>query len=88
VLKRTLADGVAQGLFGYAGKDAQDRFEPLYFNTTLGESEVEVSDETFLLTADEARKRIEPPRPARVELNQANVRRYCRGRSSLLSVVL
>jgi hypothetical protein len=61
VLKRTIADGVARGLFGYAVKDAQDRFEPLYFNTALGESEVEFSDETFLLTADEARKRTEPP---------------------------
>jgi hypothetical protein len=30
VLKRTIADGVARGLFGYAAKDAQDRFEPLY----------------------------------------------------------
>ena len=56
VLKRTIADGVARGLFGYAIKDAQDRFEPLYFNTALGESEVEFSDETFLLTADEARR--------------------------------
>jgi hypothetical protein len=57
----------------YAAKDAQDRFEPLYFNTALGESEVELSDETFLLTADEARKCTEPPRLAHVELNQANV---------------
>jgi hypothetical protein len=73
VLKRTIADGVARGLFGYATQDAQDRFEPLYFNTALGESEVEFSDETFLLTADDVRTRTEPPRLARVELNQANV---------------
>jgi hypothetical protein len=72
-LKRAIADGVARGLFGYAAQDTQDRFEPLYFNTALGESEVEFSEETFLLTADEARKRTEPPRLARVELNQANV---------------
>jgi hypothetical protein len=64
---------VARGLFGYAVKDAQDRFEPLYFNTALSESEVEFSDETFLLTADEARKRTEPPQLTRVVLNQENV---------------
>src|SRR5207249_4989805 len=44
-----------------------------FFSTALGESEVEFSDETFLLTADEVGKRTEPPRLARVELNQANV---------------
>jgi hypothetical protein len=71
-LRRTIVDGVAQGILAYAGKDAKGCFEPLHFEVSLSEADLEFSDEMFLLTADEARRHIEPPKLSRVELKPAN----------------
>ncbi|MEW6726648.1 MAG: DUF499 domain-containing protein [Bacillota bacterium] len=73
-LRRTITDGVAGGVFGYAGKDADGRFVPLYFETTLAEADIEFSNEVYLLPAAEARKYIEPPRLARMEIRPGRVR--------------
>ena len=73
-LRRTIVDGVAQGILGYAGKDAKSRFEPLHFETSLSEADLEFSDEMFLLTADEARRHIEPPKLTRLEVKPANTK--------------
>jgi hypothetical protein len=74
LLKRAIVDGVAQGLLAYAGKDAEGRFRPLHFKTSLTEANVEFSEEMFLLRAEDAKKHIEPPRLARVEVKPALVR--------------
>ena len=71
-LRRTIVDGVAQGILAYAGKDAKGRFEPLHFETSLSEADLEFSDEMFLLTADEAKRHIEPPKLSRIDLKPAN----------------
>jgi hypothetical protein len=74
LLKRAIVDGVAQGLLAYAGKDAEGLFRPLHFQTSLAEAGIEFSDEMFLLRAEDAKKHIEPPRLARVEVKPALVR--------------
>jgi hypothetical protein len=61
-VKETIARGVENGLLAYVGKGKGGRYEPFCFGTTLDASEVEVSDEMFVITADEAKKCIEPPR--------------------------
>jgi hypothetical protein len=73
-LRRTIVDGVAQGILGYAGKDAKGRFEPLHFETSLSEPDLEFSDEMFLLTAEEARRHIEPPKLTRLEVKPTNTK--------------
>jgi hypothetical protein len=40
----------------------------------LSEADVEFSDEVFLLTTEEAKRHIEPPRPARLEVKPASTR--------------
>jgi hypothetical protein len=72
-LKRAIVDGVAQGLLAYAGKDAEGRFRPLHFQTSLSEQDIEFSDDMYLLRAEEANKQIEPPRLARIELKPRRV---------------
>jgi hypothetical protein len=53
---------VENGLLAYVGKGRGGRYEPFHFGASLDAGEVELSDEMFLITADEARKHIEPPR--------------------------
>lgn len=67
-IKRTIVDGVAQKVLAYAAKDGDGRFEPLHFGTTLSEADIELSEDMFLLTAEEARKHIEPPRLGRLQV--------------------
>jgi hypothetical protein len=68
LLKRTIVDGVTQGDFAYARRDEAGRFDPLYLQTSLGEADVEFSEEMVLLRAADARKYVEPPRLARIEV--------------------
>lgn len=84
-IRRTIADGVTQGYFAYAGRDAQGRFEPLYFKTPLAEADVEISDDVVLLTAEEAIRHIEPPRLARLEI-EAGIAQVEPGQIVVLSV--
>lgn len=72
-IKRTIADGVSQGLLGYATKDENGRIKLLRFDESLGEAEVEISEDVFLLKAEDARKLIEPPRLARLVIRPEHV---------------
>lgn len=65
-IKRTIADGVTQGIFGYAHKDARDQIVLDRFNESLTEAEVDITDEIFLLKAEDAKKLLEPPRLVRL----------------------
>jgi len=67
-IKRTIADGVCQGAFGYARKDDGGQLVLERFNESLSEAEVEIDDEVFLLKAEDARKLLEPPRLARLTI--------------------
>jgi hypothetical protein len=61
-VKETIARGVENGVLAYVGKGRSGRYEPFLFGTSLSPDEVEISDEMFLLTAEEAKKHVEPPR--------------------------
>lgn len=61
-VKDTIARGVSQGILAYVGKRPDGRYDPFVFEKELGPAEVEISEEMFIITAEEAKKRIEPPR--------------------------
>ncbi|MCL4466049.1 MAG: DUF499 domain-containing protein [Chloroflexi bacterium] len=67
-IRRTIVDGVTQKVLAYVGKDGNGKYEPFYFGTSLTENDIELSEDMFLLTAEEARKHIEPPRLTRLEV--------------------
>jgi hypothetical protein len=73
-IKRTIADAVSGGQAGYADRDAQGRLKlrrrP---SEAMHESEVEISDEVFILKAADAQKLVEPPRLAQLRLSPENV---------------
>jgi hypothetical protein len=66
-MKETIARGVSEGAVAYVGKKSpQGQYTPFLYKTGLTAEEVEISEDMFILTADEAEKYIEPPRLAQV----------------------
>jgi hypothetical protein len=72
-VKRTIADGVTQGLLGYAVKDASGRLKLQQLKETLFEGDVEISDDVFILKPEEAQKLKEPPRLHQLALQHTHV---------------
>jgi hypothetical protein len=61
-IKDTIAKGVSEGILGYVGKKQGGKYKPFYFDKPLSADEVEISEDMFIITAEEAKKQIEPPR--------------------------
>jgi hypothetical protein len=72
-IKRTIADGVTQGTLGYATKDSHGKLKLERFKESLAESEVEISDEAFILKGEDAQKLLEPPRLAQLLIQPTQV---------------
>ena len=61
-IKRTISDGVTQGLLACASKDASGRLKLEKYKESLFEADVDISDDVYVLKAEEAQKLLEPPR--------------------------
>jgi predicted AAA+ superfamily ATPase len=72
-IKRTISDGVTQNLLGYASKDANGRLQLLKFQSSLFDADVEISDDIFILKAEDALKLLEPPRLASLAIRPEHV---------------
>jgi hypothetical protein len=72
-IKRTISDGVTQGLLGYATKDASGRLKLQKFKDSLSDADVEISGDLFVLKAEEAQKLLEPPRLASLAIRPEHV---------------
>lgn len=60
-LKETIARGVTNGVLAYVGKTPDGRCEPFFFEDDIAATDVEFSSDMFILTAEEAKRCIEPP---------------------------
>lgn len=65
-IKDTIGRGVAEGHFAYVGKSPKGGYFPFYFKKPLGSGDVEISDDVYLIKAEEAEKHIKPPELARI----------------------
>ncbi|MBU9576477.1 ATP-binding protein [Burkholderia multivorans] len=54
-LKETIVRGVQGGLIAYVGKGLNDKYQPFHFERTVSVEDIEISDETFLVTQETAR---------------------------------
>lgn len=72
-IRAAISRGVQDGVFGYATKDVEGRFKLEKLKESLLEADVEVSDDVFIVPADEAQKLREPPRLTRLALNRTDV---------------
>ena len=68
LIKRTIADGVTGKVLGYARKDATGKLRLEKFGESLSELEVELSEDVYILKADDAQKLLEPPRLAEIKI--------------------
>jgi hypothetical protein len=53
-IKDTLAKGVSGGFFAYVAKRGDGKYDPFKWNTSLPTSDVEISEEVFLINKDAA----------------------------------
>ena len=53
-VKDTISRGVEAGMMAYVAKDPSGKYEPFVFRQGLGESDLEVTDDVFLITKDAA----------------------------------
>ena len=72
-VKRTVADGVTPGLFGYASKDPRGQIRLEKMRESLFDAEVDISDDTYILKAEDSQKLLEPPRLAKLNIRPENV---------------
>lgn len=72
-IRDTLSRGVANGMLAYVGKTPEGHYKPFYFNTSLSPTDIEISDDMFIISADEAKKNIEPPKLIRLEVIPSNI---------------
>jgi len=72
-IKDTISRGVAGGILAYIGKTKNGAYDPFYYGKSLPVTEIEISDDMFIITAEEARKHIEPPKLASIQVSPQNV---------------
>jgi hypothetical protein len=72
-IKDTISRGVAGGILAYVGKKADGDCDPFYFRKTLPVAEIEISDDMYLITGEEAKKRIQPPKLTSIFISPQNV---------------
>jgi hypothetical protein len=65
-VKRTICDGVTQGAFGYATKDASGKIKLEKLRESLFDADVDIADDVYIIKADDAQKLLEPPRLAKL----------------------
>lgn len=72
-LKDTIARGVEASAFAYVGKGKGGKYDPFHFGASLDAGAVEISDEMYLITAEDAKKSIEPPRLTTIQVTPGYV---------------
>lgn len=51
-IKETIARGVENGILAYVGKNASGKYQPLVFKQSVNPSDIEFSDDMFVVTAE------------------------------------
>jgi len=60
-VKECIARGVGEGYLAYVGKDSKGGYAPFFYKKSIDPSDVEISEDMFIITAEEAEKHIKPP---------------------------
>jgi len=72
-IKDTIARGVAEGLLAYVGKASDGSYSIFLYKQPLGEADVLISDDMFIIKAEEAEKHIQPPVLTRIIVTPSQV---------------
>lgn len=68
-IKDSIARGVGEGHMAYVGKSSRGGYVPFHYKKMIGALEVEISDDMFIIKAEEAEKHIKPPELTRIVIN-------------------
>lgn len=72
-IKRTICDGVSQGAFGYAIQDASGTIKLQKLKESLFDSDVDITDDAFILKAEDAQRLQEPPKLDKLQIRPERV---------------
>ena len=72
-IKRTICEGVGQGTFGYASKDANGKIKLEKLKESLFDTDVEIADDVYIIKEADAQKLLEPPRLATLVVRPEHV---------------
>lgn len=61
LIKDGIAKGVANKVIAYVGKSADGEYKPFYYGEVLAASDIEISQDMYIIKAEEAEKHKEPP---------------------------
>ncbi len=73
-IKDTISRGVGSGIIAYVGKTKEGDYRPLYFGKSIPAAEIEISEDMYIITAEEAKKHIEPPKLTSIVISPQDVR--------------
>jgi len=71
-IKDTISRGVGSGIIAYVGK-TNGTYNPFYYGISVPPTEIEISDDMYIITGEEARRHIEPPKLTRLEVTPSNI---------------
>ncbi len=74
IIKDGIAKGVTNKVIAYVGKSTDGRYKPFYYGDVLTESDIEISEDMYIIKADEAEKHKEPPALTTIKINPGQVR--------------
>ena len=61
IIKDGIAKGVANKVIAYVGKTPEGEYKPFYYGEALTENDIEISEDMYIIKAEEAEKHKEPP---------------------------
>ncbi len=64
-VKGVIARGVSEGRMAYVSQGT-DGYDPFVYKQSLNDNDVEISDDVFIITAEDAEKHIKPPELTRI----------------------
>jgi hypothetical protein len=65
-VKETIARGVGEGHLAYVGKSPDGGYSPFVYKKPLDALDVEISEDMFVITSEEAEKHVKPPELTRI----------------------
>ncbi len=60
-VREMISQGVAEGRLAYVGKDSSGGYSPFLYKKTVDPYDIDISDDVFVITGEEAEKHIKPP---------------------------
>ncbi|MEN6461637.1 MAG: AAA family ATPase, partial [Syntrophomonas sp.] len=74
IIKDGIVKGVANKVIAYIGKSADGDYKPFYYGEVLNENDIEISEDMYIIKAEEAEKHKEPPSLTTIKISPQQVR--------------